>query len=59
MSFLDSIRDLLGGAGEQAGSIAEDVTSQIPGADQAQEITDQAQQAKDTILPGDESNNEQ
>lgn len=35
MSFLDSIRDLLGGAGEQAGSIAEDVTSQIPGADQA------------------------
>jgi hypothetical protein len=59
MSFFDAIRDLVSGASEQAGSVAEDVASQILGADQVQEVTDQANQVKDSVLPGDESGDEQ
>jgi len=56
MSFFDSIRDLVSGASEQVGNVAEDAASQIPGADQVQEVTDQIQQAKEDILPGEEPN---
>jgi hypothetical protein len=59
MSFFDSIRDLVSGASEQVGNVAEDVTSQIPGADQVQEVTDQVNQVKDSVLPGDESNGQE
>jgi len=56
MSFFDSIRDLVSGASEQVGNVAEDAASQIPGVDQVQEVTDQIQQAKEDILPGEEPN---
>lgn len=60
MGFFDSINEAIsnvtGGLGDQVNGAVEDATSQIPGADQVQEVTDQVQQAKDNILPGDESN---
>lgn len=59
MSFFDSIRELISGASEQAGNVAEDVVSQVPGADQVQDAADQVSQVKDNVLPGDQSNDEQ
>jgi hypothetical protein len=63
MGFFDSISEtvsnLTGGLGDQVSGAVEDATSQIPGADQIQEVTDQvseqATQVQDTILPGDQS----
>jgi hypothetical protein len=63
MGFFDSISEtvsnIMGGASDQVGNVVEDVTSQIPGADQFQEVTDQVTQVKDSVLPGDESGGEQ
>lgn len=64
MGFFDSISEAIsnvtgGGVSDQINGAVEDATSQIPGADQVQEVTDQVQQAKEDILPGGESNNEE
>lgn len=62
MGLFDAISEaasnFMGDAGEQVNNVAEDVTSQIPGADQVQEVTDQVQGVTD-ILPGGESGEEQ
>jgi len=59
MGLFDFINDaagnVLGDAGEQINNVVEDATGQIPGADQVQDVADQTQQAKEDVLPGDES----
>lgn len=64
MGFFDSISEAIsnvtgGGVSDQINGAVEDVTSQIPGADQVQEVTDQIGQTADDILPGDQSGDEQ
>jgi len=62
MGFFDSINEAIsnvtGGLGDQVNGVVEDATSQIPGADQVQEVTDQVQQAANDVLSGDQSNDE-
>jgi|GEM_PF-6123150 len=63
MGFFDSISEAVsnitgGGVSDQINGAVEDVASQIPGADQVQEVTDQAQQIAEDALPGDQSNEE-
>lgn len=60
MGFFDSISEAIsnvtgGGVSDQINGAVEDVTSQIPGADQVQDVTDQIGQTADDILPGDQS----
>jgi len=64
MGFFDSISEAIsnisgGGVSDQINGAVEDATSQIPGADQVQDVTDQIGQAADGILPGDQSGDEQ
>lgn len=50
MGLFDGIQDMLSGAGEQFGNPLEDISDQVT------EITDQAQDLRDGILPGEEEN---